>query len=243
MAVAYAEPVASAASVGVDRPHGMQAREIAMLCRIARDEKCRSILEIGMANGSSTVALLKTIDENGGGNMVSVDPFQNRNEDGIASGAKVGGQGVRNVAASGLGHMHRLLEEYDYIAMPRLVAEQARFDMIFLDGYHSFDYTFLDFFYADLLLKEGGICAFHDTGWASVYKVTNFVMRNKAYEPLGPRPSRYLSNVAMRGLRRGVHMIAGRGAEMRERRQSWGSVGAFRKLRTTLCPEGKVVSF
>jgi predicted O-methyltransferase YrrM len=242
MAVAYAEPATTpAVSAAVDRPHGMQAREIAILCRIARDQKCRSILEVGMANGSSTVALLRTLDENGGGTVVSIDPFQNRDENGVAYA--IGGQGVRNVAASGLGHCHRLMEEYDYIAMPQLVAERASFDMIFIDGYHSFDYTFLDFFYADLLLKEGGVCAFHDTGWPTVYKVTDFLMKNKDYAPLGPRPSRYLASVAMRGLRRGVHMITSRDAEMRERRQSWGSVAAFRKLRSSMCPETKLVNF
>ena len=246
MSVAYAEPTtpantSTATTAAVDRPHGMQAREVAILCRIAREEKCKTILEVGMANGSSTVALLKTLAENGGGHVTSIDPFQNKGENGIDYG--IGGQGVRNVAAAGFASMHRLMEAYDYIALPQLVAEKAQFDMVFIDGYHSFDYTFLDFFYADLLLKEGGICAFHDTGWPTVYKVTDFLMKNKAYTPLGPRPSRYLSNVAMRGLRRGFHMVTGRDAEMRERRMSWGSVAAFRKLRSTICPETKLVTF
>ena len=246
MSVAYAEPTTpanttTATTAAVDRPHGMQAREVAILCRIAREEKCHSILEVGMANGSSTVALLKTLADNGGGNVVSIDPFQNRGENGIDYG--IGGQGVRNVAAAGFANMHRLMEAYDYIALPQLVAEKAQFDMVFIDGYHSFDYTFLDFFYADLLLKEGGICAFHDTGWPTVYKVTDFLMKNKAYTPLGPRPSRYLSNVAMRGLRRGLHVVTGRDAEMRERRMSWGSVAAFRKLRSSICAETKLVAF
>jgi predicted O-methyltransferase YrrM len=239
MSLAYADLPSTTAAV--DRPHGMQAREIDVLCRIARDEKCRSILEIGMANGSSTVALLKTLDENGGGTVTSIDPFQNRDEHGVAYA--IGGQGVRNVAASGLANHHRLIEDYDYIALPGLLSQQTAFDMVFIDGYHSFDYTFLDFFYTDLLLKEGGICAFHDTGWPTVYKVTDFLMKNKDYEPVGPRPSRYLSNVAMRGLRRGFHMITGRDAEMRERRTAWGSVAAFRKLRSTMCPETKLVNF
>ena len=240
MSVAYAEPGTPANAV-VDRPHGMQAREIAMLCRIAREEQCHTILEIGMANGSSTVALLEMLEEIGGGSVVSIDPYQNRGASGIDYG--VAGQGLRNVAASGLADRHRLIEEYDYIALPRLVAEQARYDMVFIDGYHSFDYTFLDFFYADLLVKEGGIIAFHDTGWPTVYKVTDFLMKNKAYAPLGPRPSRHLPSVAMRGLRRGLHLVSGRDAEVRERRINWGSVAAFRKLRSTICPETTLVGF
>ncbi|HLI22891.1 MAG TPA: class I SAM-dependent methyltransferase [Stellaceae bacterium] len=241
MAVAYAEPAAPIVAATVDRPHGMQAREIAILCRLAREEKCRSILEVGMANGSSTVALLQTLEENGGGTVTSIDPFQNRDENGVTYA--IGGQGMRNVAASGLAHRHRLMEAYDYIALPQLLGEGARFDMIFIDGYHSFDYTFLDFFYADLLLKEGGVCAFHDTGWPTVYKVTDFLMKNKEYAVVGPRPSRLLGHAAWRGLRRGWHMISGRDAEMRERRTHWGSVAAFRKLRSSVCAETKLVNF
>ena len=241
MSFAYTETaIAGAAqpiSAIVDGSHDMKAREVAILCRIAREEKCRSILEIGMANGSSTIALLKTLGETGGGNVVSIDPFQNQSESGID------GQGVRNVEAAGFADHHRLMEEYDYIAMPKLVAEQAKFDMVFIDGDHAFDCTFLDFFYADLLLKEGGICAFHDTGRPSVYTVTDFLMKNKAYAPLDPRPSRHLSNMAMRGLRHGLHLVSGRDAEMRERSAAWGSVAAFRKLRSTLCPENSIVRF
>src|ERR1700744_5198036 len=134
MSVAYAETATVAAkplSAAVDRPHGMQAREIAILCRIAREEKCRTILEIGMANGSSTVALLKTLDEVGGGTVTSIDPFQNQGANGIDYG--IAGQGIRNVQSSGFADRHRLMEEYDYIAMPQLVAEKAQFDMVFID--------------------------------------------------------------------------------------------------------------
>jgi hypothetical protein len=47
----------------------------------------------------------------------------------------------------------------------------------------------------------------------------------------------------MRGLRRGLHLVSGRDAEMRERRTAWGSVAAFRKLRSAMCPETQLVAF
>ena len=59
MSVAYAEPTtpANAATAAVDRPHGMQAREVAILCRIAREEKCKTILEVGMATIFTAITL------------------------------------------------------------------------------------------------------------------------------------------------------------------------------------------
>lgn len=75
---------------------------------------------------------------------------------------------------SGLSSYLELLEEFDYIALPRLVAEQRSLDFILIDGWHSFDYTLIDMFYADILLRPGGVLTVHDTGWPSVYKACKF---------------------------------------------------------------------
>jgi predicted O-methyltransferase YrrM len=59
-----------------DRPLGMRPSEIEVLCQLVRRFDCQRILEIGMANASSTVMLLRTLHESGGGEVVSIDPFQ-----------------------------------------------------------------------------------------------------------------------------------------------------------------------
>jgi predicted O-methyltransferase YrrM len=226
-----------------DRPHGMKDVEIKRLCQLVRDFDCRRILEIGMANASSTVMLLRALEAAGGGEVVSIDPFQNRDVPGVDTAYNIRGAGMRNIEAAGLSHMHRLIEDYDYIAMPQLVRDGEKFDLVFIDGYHSFDYTFLDFFYADLLLKDGGVCAFHDTGYPAVHKVLQFLLRNKPYRLIGPTPLVYTPDLPSRLVRRTATILAGRAGEARERRVNWHSLAALQKRETAICPQLTLVDF
>src|SRR5690242_8684771 len=131
-----------------DRPLGMRRAEIEQLRILIHQFGCRRILEVGMANASSTVMFLHTLQEIGGGEVVSIDPFQYRDEPGVDEVYSIRGVGMENVRKSGLANMHRLINDYDYVALPQLVSGKQKFDLVFIDGYHSFDYTFVDFFYA-----------------------------------------------------------------------------------------------
>jgi len=51
--------------------------------------------------------------------------------------------------------------------------------MAFIDGWHTFDYTFIDFFFVDQVLKDGGILAFHDMYALSKQKVLNFIKTHR----------------------------------------------------------------
>src|SRR4051812_36682382 len=104
-----------------DRPHGMKQIEITKLCQIVREFSCKRILEIGMANASSTVMLLQALKEAGGGEVVSIDPFQYKDAPGGDVEYAVRGAGMDNVKSTGLSGMHKLIDDYDYIAMPQLV--------------------------------------------------------------------------------------------------------------------------
>jgi hypothetical protein len=150
---------------------------------------------------------------------------------------------MENVKASGLGRMHRLINDYDYIAMPDLVKSGEKFDMVFIDGYHSFDFTLIDFFYADLLLNDQGICAFHDTGYPAVHKAVQFILRNKAYKVIGPAPSVYTPDLPSRIARRARSIITGRAEEARERRTKWHSLSALQKLESAISPQLRIVDF
>jgi len=227
-----------------DRPHGMQAREIARLIEIIRDHNCRAVLEIGMANGSSTVAMLKALQELGGGRVTSIDPYQFRDDPALGENYYgIRGAGVRNVAAAGLSAFHTLIAEFDHVALPRLADDEANFDLVLIDGFHSFELTFLDFFYADRMLRPGGICVFHDSGTAAVFKVTQYLMRNKAYAPVGPAPEQSHKSLVRRALRRASYLVNGRAESFRERRLNWGSLAAFRKTAERDAPEYAIEEF
>jgi len=153
------------------------------LYRTALVNKPQSVLEIGMAQGLSSLAILTALrDAQGGGHLISIDPNQRTDYHGV---------GIANVARAGFSTRHTLIERPDYLALPRLVEEGTRFQFAYIDGWHTFDYTLLDFFYTDKMLDVGGIVGFNDCGWRSVNKVLKFVTTHRKYEPMdvGLRPS------------------------------------------------------
>lgn len=211
-------------------PQEMLATELQVLADLIRSARPREVLEVGMANGSSSVAIMTTLRELGEGRLVSIDPFQLNPTiavDGMMRG--FGGAGVRNVEQAGLSDLHTLIPDADYVALPRLLQDRRQFDFIFIDGYHSFDYTLLDFFYADLLLRPGGLVAFHDSSCVAVFRVCEFVANNKAYRRVGPPPALIYASFARRAARRLMQVATGRDAVFRERRLRWKSLAVFAK--------------
>lgn len=131
------------------------------------------VVEIGMAYGISTLAILTGLREIGThGRLISIDPRQTSVFKGI---------GVRNVRCSGMSDRHELIESFDYVALPRLLERGETIQFAYIDGWHTFDYCLLDFFYLDKLLEPGGIVGFNDAGWRSVHKVLGFVQTHRKY--------------------------------------------------------------
>ncbi len=133
-----------------------------------------TVLEIGMAFGISSLAILTALEEIGGdGKLISIDPEQ--------AGEKWRGIGIANVATCGFAGRHVLVEKPDYLALPELLNSGLRVELAYVDGRHTFDYVFLDFFYIDKVLVPGGIVGFNDAGWRAVHKVLKFVTRHRKY--------------------------------------------------------------
>jgi predicted O-methyltransferase YrrM len=136
----------------------------------------RTVVEIGMAFGISTLAILTALREIGAdGRLISIDPRQSTGFHGI---------GLANVRRAGLDGRHELIEAFDYAALPRLLERGTRPEFAYIDGWHTFDYTLLDFFYLDKLLEPGGVIGFNDAGWRSVHKVLGFVRTHRKYREI-----------------------------------------------------------
>ena len=60
-----------------------------------------------------------------------------------------------------------------------------------IDGWHTFDYVLLDFFYIDKMLVTGGVVAFNDCALGGVRRATVFLRSHRRYRPYdaGLRPS------------------------------------------------------
>lgn len=142
------------------------------LYRLVRYVRPKVVLEVGMAHGGSSLAILTALEENQQGRLLSVDPNQHAG----------GWTGVTKVSEAGLSHRHQLLPEPDYLALPELVRSGVELDLAYIDGWHTFDYTLLDFFYIDKMLHESGIVGFNDCHYPSVERVLSFVARHRKYD-------------------------------------------------------------
>ena len=76
----------------------------------------------------------------------------------------------------------RLIEERSDAALPVLTASGTELDLALIDGMHLFDYTLVDFFHVDRMLRVGGIVLFHDTWMPAVRQAASYVVANRAYE-------------------------------------------------------------
>ncbi len=208
---------------------GMSPEELVRLHELVITNTCTNVLEIGMGSGTSSVVLLSALETNDG-RLTSVDPFQTVNFQRA---------GRERVERLGHGERHRLIEKPDYIAMPELATAGASFDMILVDGYHSFDYTLVDMFFADLLLRRGGVLAVHDSSWPAVLKAIAFFEAHKDYTRLSPAPLLQRRGVLQKLL--GRLSIYARGARsirsFNDRRNNWHTLAAYRKVSDRMAPE------
>jgi predicted O-methyltransferase YrrM len=154
--------------------HSGLALEYAIgLYRAVMMKRPQTMLEIGLANGASTLAILAALSELGGSRqLISVDPGQSQ---------QWHNTGLNSLRANGFASLHRLIEEPDYVALPELLRQKLPLEAAYIDGWHTFDYVLLDFFYVDKLLPVGGIVGFNDCGWPALRRVLRFVKRYRKY--------------------------------------------------------------
>jgi predicted O-methyltransferase YrrM len=161
-------------------PHaGIAVEDGLYIYQLCRRVRPRRTLEVGFAEGFSTLYFLAAARENGAGLHVAVDPFENSDYHGI---------GLQKVRETEMSAGFRFLEEKSVVALPRLAAEGLPYDVIFIDGDHKYDAELADFVLADVLCPKGGYLLFHDTWMASTKKLVSFIQGNRAdyrREPTG----------------------------------------------------------
>lgn len=140
---------------------------------IHNDPKIMKTLEIGCAYGLSSLHICLALRERNGASHTIIDPFQNIYWDGV---------GIRNLEEAGIDFFD-LIEVKSEFALPRLLEEkEGQFDFIFIDGFHTFDHTLLDCFYASRLLRVGGYLVVDDVSLPSVRRVIDFLKNYPCYE-------------------------------------------------------------
>jgi predicted O-methyltransferase YrrM len=134
----------------------------------AKKENGRS-LEIGLAFGVASLYMCQGHIDNGGGHHTAIDPHQE---------TWFKQCGTLNIERLGFGESFRFFEQRSYEVLPDLHRNEERFDVIFLDGNHRFEYVMIDLFYGYRLLNVGGFIVLHDLWMPSTRKAVSFVVRN-----------------------------------------------------------------
>jgi predicted O-methyltransferase YrrM len=161
---------------------------------IRNDPKIRRTLEVGCAYGLSSLHICSATRERKEASHTIIDPFQNTQWDGA---------GVASLEAAGI-EFFNLLEIKSEFALPQLLeSNEGQLDFIFIDGWHTFDHTLLDCFYATRLLRIGGVLAIDDVSFPSVRRVVEFLKNYPCYEELGSvgdKKSQSWKRIVARGL-------------------------------------------
>jgi predicted O-methyltransferase YrrM len=158
------------------------------LQRVIREVRPKCSLEIGLAYGLSTLYMCEALVEVGAERHVAIDPYQYgvpANEQACFAGfSGWKGVGVANVRRAGYAHLVEHVAERSEVALPRMAAAGRRFEFAFIDGYHTFEAAFVDFFFIDRMLPVGGVVAFDDLTYPAVKKLVRFVILNRDYSPI-----------------------------------------------------------
>jgi len=146
-------------------------------------EKPSTVIEIGLAYGSSALAIGEALVAAGSGDArhLIVDAYQELFH----------GSGWAEITGAGLAGLCSLLAERSQIALPRLLGDGFVADAAFVDGSHIFHNVFVDLFYLRELVRPGGLVVLDDCSYPSVATAVSYFEVNTGWvpEPIA-RPTR-----------------------------------------------------
>lgn len=124
------------------------------------------VAEIGVGVGATTLAMSELLAGRG---AIHIFDFQ-KSVDQLA--AELAERGFDNVVP--FGNTDRYWDSYNW-ALAKLIKEAGEpiYDLVFLDGAHTYLHDALAFYQCDLLLKEGGILILDDYEWC--YAISRYM--------------------------------------------------------------------
>jgi len=146
-----------------------------LLHTLAKAMPHEDALEVGFATGSTALFILSGL---GTGRLTSIDNAPDHYDR----------QGLALVASLGFSERHKLLEEDSILALPDLLRRGARYGLIFLDGWKTFDHVWVDSFYAAKLLKVGGHLVLDDARMPAVRKCIDILRGYYEFEDVDAYP-------------------------------------------------------
>ncbi len=130
------------------------------------DKKIQVSLEVGLGLGFSAAHIISATKSI----LYSIDYQQSLNYNNI---------GLKNIKKLNLSSYLKFQNQRSHFVLPRLLKRGIKLDFAFIDGGHTFDDIFLDFYYIDLMLNNGGYVLFHDAFLRATQLVISWVKTNK----------------------------------------------------------------
>jgi predicted O-methyltransferase YrrM len=156
----------------------ISAQDADVLRDLVRAERPTTVIEVGLAYGSSALAIAEALLASGSheARHVIIDAYQDEFRD----------AGWDAMEEAGLGQLCRLVREKSQTALPRLLSEGFEADAAFVDGSHIFHNVFIDLFYLGELVRPGGLVVIDDYDWPSVATAARYFQLNSgwAMEPI-----------------------------------------------------------
>jgi predicted O-methyltransferase YrrM len=159
-----------ALQAGVDRFEGELLNTL-----VSSDPTVQRTLEIGCAYGLSALHICSALAARHSAQHVLIDPYQHTYWRGV---------GVHNLRRAGF-DFFELIEKPSEFVLPALAESAAgTFDLVFIDGVHTFDHVLLDFFYANCLIRTGGYIVLDDCNMASISRAVAYIVKYPCYRLL-----------------------------------------------------------
>ena len=138
-------------------------------------ERARVVIEVGLAYGSSALAIGEALvpHEQQGAHLVIVDAYQDQFRN----------AGWEAIVAAGLSSICTLLTDRSQLELPRLVADGFSADAAFVDGSHAFHNVFVDLYFLRDLVRPGGLIVLDDCQWPSVSSAVCYFEVNTGWQP------------------------------------------------------------
>jgi len=161
---------------GDNNPHKLQAHidksEGQFLVDLIKDHPIEKTLEVGCAFGIASLFICSALENKDNPEHTIVDPYQTDH---------FSNTGIANLESAGF-KFYRFFEELSEFKLPELAAKEAgSFDLVFIDGFHTFDHTLLDLFYANRLIRKGGFIVVDDCNMPGVSKAISYFSNYPAY--------------------------------------------------------------
>jgi predicted O-methyltransferase YrrM len=148
-------------------------------CDVLRDvllaEKPGTVIEIGLAYGSSALAVAEA--------LVAAGSDAPRHVIADACQQHFHGCGWAAITGAGLAGICSLVQERSQIALPRLLSDGFVADAAFVDGSHVFHNVFTDLFYLRELVRPGGLVILDDCDYPSVATAVRYFEVNTGWAP------------------------------------------------------------